>query len=143
MIKINKLKKGWFALKKGDMLIKTIFNEWKIWLTSKEIQKLFWIDKNIIIENIKNILSNSQFDIEKDIEKIVNEETNKKETFYSLDIIISLWYRFKLYKNTKFLVNSNTILKNYTKKTQTNLNKFKYWLKTLVTFFKKDTISLS
>ena len=114
MFKINKLIDKWFILLKDWVTIKTIFNDWKIWLTKNEIWKLFKVEKSIITENIKNIFFSNQYDIENDIEKIYNKTVNKKETYYSLDIIISLWYRFNSYKNTRFIINYNNTLKKRT-----------------------------
>lgn len=139
MIKINKLKKGGFVLQKDNIKIESIFNNWKLWLTKNEICKLFHLKRNIITDNIKNIFLSDQYDIENDVEKIFNKNINKKETFYSLDIIISLWYRFKSYNDTKFMINANNIIKKYNKKTETNLNIFSSNIRNIIRFIKKES----
>ena len=142
MFKIIKLENREFILQKDDISVKTIFNEWKVWLTIHEIWKLFSMEKWVITENIKNIFLSNGYDIENDIEKVYNKSLNKKETYYSLDVIISLWYRFRSYKNTKFIINSNKIIKeNMFLKNKTGESIWSKFSRNLVNLFniiKKD-----
>ena len=124
MFKIIKLNYNRFILEKRNIKIATVYSEWKIWLSLDNISILFSIEKNIIKGNIKNIFLSKDFDIEKDIEKIYNKNLNKIETLYSLETIISLWYRFKSFRNTKNIILANLSIKRYFKNSKTNLQKF-------------------
>ena len=103
-----------FLFENNNITIKTLFSKNKIWLTKKEISNIYWVKKSEIKKELNSILLNSNLDITENIQKIYNKTKEKKEIFYSLDILVLLWYNSKHFKETKFLVNANTILKKYT-----------------------------
>ncbi|MBT3727505.1 hypothetical protein HOF65_04725 [bacterium] len=61
-----------------------------MWLTKKEIAKLYGIEKSEIKKELNNILIDSDLDIAENVVKIYNNKKNKKETYYSLDILLLL-----------------------------------------------------
>lgn len=104
-----------FIFEKGNITVNTMFNMGKIWLTKKEISDIYWIKKTDIKKELNNILLNSNLDLFDNVQKIFNNTTAKNETFYSLDVILLLWYNIKHYKETKFLIKTNNSIKEYTK----------------------------
>ena len=71
-----------------------------------------------------NLVLNSNINFEDNIKKVYNKNKGKRETFYSLDILLILWYQSKHYKETKFLVNTNKIIKEYASSRKHKINKF-------------------
>ena len=104
-----------FIIQDNNITVRTMFNMWKIWLTKNEISEIYWIDKSEIQKTLNNVILNSHIDLEDNIQKIYNKKLNEKETFYSLDILLLLWYQSKHFKETKFLVNTNKVIKEIAK----------------------------
>lgn len=107
-----------FILKNDKLTVKTMFKDWKIWLTINEIAYIYKIDNSIIKKEINNIFINSSLDLSNNIQKIYNLKTDEYDTYFSLDVLLLLWYRSKNFEETKFLVNSNKLLRQYTEKRQ-------------------------
>jgi len=125
-----------YIFENDNITVKTLFSWGKIWLTKKEIAKLYGIEKSEIKKELNNILIDSDLDIAENVVKIYNNKKNKKETYYSLDILLLLWYKSKHYKETKFLVNTNKMIKKYSfKREHRKANVFKNILNTLTPFF--------
>jgi len=103
--------------------INVLFIENKIYLTKKEISKLFWVTKNEIREKLDEIKKISNID--KNINQIryFSKAKKKEQKYYSLDFIISIWYRLKSYNETKFILNSNKRLKKYNTNRKNNFSK--------------------
>ena len=114
MTTIQKTINWWIIFKNNNITVNTMFNMWKIWLTKREIADIYWVKKSEIKRELNNILLNSNLDLVENVQKIYNEIKDKKETFYSLDVLLLLWYNSKHYKETKFLINTNKIIKDYT-----------------------------
>ncbi len=107
-----------FILKIDNIEIKTLFEWWKIWLTKREIANIYWTTKTQIKKEISNLLSDRKKELKKNIKKKYNIAKDKTQTYYNLDILMILWYRTKHYKETKWLINTNQLLKDYTKQRQ-------------------------
>ena len=84
-----------------------------MWLTIKEISDIYKVTQVEVKKELNNILINSNLDLTDNIKKVYNSNTDETETFYSLDVLLLLWYRSKHYVETKFLVNTNKILREY------------------------------
>lgn len=124
MITIQKTTDWKFILDNNNITIRTMFDNWKIWLTKKEISDIYWSKKSDIKKELTNIINNSNICIEENIKKIYNSKRDKTETFYSLDILLLLWYQSNHFKETKLLVNTNNIIKKYTSSRTHRLNNF-------------------
>ncbi len=129
----NNTKKRELIIKKDNSEIKTIFLNNKIYLTKKGISKLFWVSKIKIKRTIDDIKEVSNIQKENNQIKIYNKIKKKNKTYYSLDFIISIWYRLKSFENTKFILNSNKILKEHNQKRINNYS----WIKEKTNFFNK------
>jgi hypothetical protein len=124
MITIQKVENGKFIFENDKLTVRTMFNMWKIWLTKKEIADIYWVKKSEIKRGLNNLLLNSNLDLTENIQKVYNKQKDKKETFYSLDILLLLWYQSKHFKETKFLVHTNKIIKEYANSRKYKLNSF-------------------
>lgn len=81
--------------------VKFIKEENKIWLTKKELAKVFTADK----ETIKHELAYNEY---REI-----QVWKKVKKFYSIDSVIVLGYKLKRYKETKMLVLLNRYFKTH------------------------------
>ncbi len=105
-----------YVFQNANVAIKTMFDMGKIWLTKKEIAQVYWVKKSQIKKDLDNLVSGSDIDFTNNIKTIYNEKKDKLQTYYSLDLLLILWYKSKHFKETKFLINTNKILKEYTNK---------------------------
>lgn len=124
MTTIQKTQDGTFILNNENLSVRAMFNNWKIWLTKKELSDIYWVKKSDIKKELNNLVLNSNIDFEGNIKRIFNKNKDKNETFYSLDILLVLWYQSKHFKETKFLVNTNKIIKKYTSSRKHRMSKF-------------------
>lgn len=121
MININKTEVEKFIIEWNDITITALFKKNRIYLTKKQISKLFDTKKKIIKNILKNKMLKFELDNKGDILKVFNKKKKKNEVFYSLDMIISIWYRLNSFDKAKFLVNSSLLIKNYNSKRKHNL----------------------
>lgn len=122
MITIKKVQ-GWrFILENNNITVNTMFNMWKIWLTKREIADVYWVEKSEIKKELNKIALNSNIDLDDNIQKVYNNTKWKNEKYYSLDILLLLGYNSKHFKETKFLINTNKIIKEYTNSRQYRTN---------------------
>ncbi len=135
MITIKTKDNGQYIFKNGDFTVKTLFTNWKIWLTQNEIAEIYWVSKKDVEIEISNILINSRIDLSQNIQKIYNEKKDRVVTYFSLDILLLLWYRSKHFKETKFLVNTNKILREFTNSRQYRTDKTNSIFKKIINYF--------
>ncbi|MDD2870737.1 MAG: hypothetical protein PHS49_02005 [Candidatus Gracilibacteria bacterium] len=110
---IQKSNNGSFILRNNELTVRAMFNNGKMWLTIKEISDIYKVTQVEVKKELNNILINSNLDLTDNIKKVYNSNTDETETFYSLDVLLLLGYRSKHYVETKFLVNTNKILREY------------------------------
>ena len=93
-----------------------------VWLTIKQLALLFDRDRTVIGRHIKNIFSEGELDSSLVCAKFahtgeygrVADYTQTTEVdFYNLDVIISVGYRVKSVRGTRFRQWANTVLKEY------------------------------
>ena len=106
-----------------------------MWLTIKEVADIYKIDESEVKKELNNILINSNLDLTDNIQKVYNSKTDELETFYSLDVLLLLWYRSKHYIETKFLVNTNKILKEYALSRQFRTGKKETIISKIINYF--------
>jgi hypothetical protein len=124
MITIQRTNDWKFILENNNITIRTMFDNWKIWLTKKEISDIYWVKKSNIKKELNNLIVNSQLKTKDIVKKIYNSKRDKTETFYSLDILLLLGYKSKHFKETKLLINTNNLIKEYTSSRKHRLNNF-------------------
>ena len=85
-----------------------------VWLTQKEIAKLFDKSVSTINEHILNIFKEGELVEEDSMRKIGNSDFSTKPTnYYNLDVIISVGYRVKSKQGTQFRIWATQRLQEY------------------------------
>ena len=93
-----------------------------VWLTQSQMAELFGRDRSVIARHIKNIFKEGE--LEEALVCAKNAQPKKygrhenyiqltETTFYNLDVIISVGYRVKSIKGTKFRIWASAIIKQY------------------------------
>ena len=93
-----------------------------VWLTIKQLAQLFDRDRTVIGRHIKNIFSEGELDPSLvcakfahtgEYGRIAGYSQTKDVDFYNLDVIISIGYRVKSVRGTRFRQWANMVLKEY------------------------------
>ena len=88
-----------------------------VWLTQQQMSELFQRDQSVIARHIRNIYKEEELDEEGTYAKFAymgHDGLQRYEvTHYNLDVIISVGYRVKSKRGTKFRQWANKILKEY------------------------------
>ncbi len=87
-----------------------------VWLTQAQMAELFQTGRNNITLHIGNIFKERELESKsvcKDILLTARDGKNYKTKLYNLDVIISVGYRVKSQRGTKFRIWANSVLKDY------------------------------
>ncbi len=90
--------------------------DWNIWMNQNQIAELFDTSKQNIGLHIKNIFKEwelSQESVVKDYLTTAKDWKNYNVTFYSLAMILSIWFRVKSKRWTQFRIWANNNLQEY------------------------------
>lgn len=108
-----------YKTKEWNIALNVFFENETLWASQKQIAEIFWVSTQNITMHIKNIYDEWELtekwtckeflQVQKEGKRKVSREIN----FYSLDIILSVWYRVNSYKATQFRIWANSILKEY------------------------------
>lgn len=96
-----------------EIILKWDYNNDTIWANQSHIADIFWIDQSVVSRHIKNIFKDWEIEENSNMQKMHIANSDKPVTFYSLDIILSVWYRTNWTKAITFRKWSNSILKQY------------------------------
>lgn len=89
-------------------------NEETVWLTQAQMVELFERDQSVIARHIKNIFEEGELDKDGNMQILHNTLSKYKPiSLYSLDVIISVGYRIKSQRGTRFRQWANKVLKEY------------------------------
>jgi prophage maintenance system killer protein len=104
---------------KGESRVEAIMESETIWLTQKQIAKVFDKDVRTVNEHMQNIFSTKELSKESTIRKIRKVQIEGKRKIersldhYNLDMVLSVGYRVNSKKATAFRVWANKVLKGY------------------------------
>jgi len=93
-----------------------------IWLTQAQMVDLFQSSKSNISEHISNIFAEGELDESstvrdfRTVQKEGNRSVSRELTYYNLDVVISVGYRVKSLRGTKFRIWATEILEEYVRK---------------------------
>jgi len=138
----------------GEIEIVTKLEDETIWITQKQMGKLFGRDKSVISRHINNIFKSGELDKDSTVanfatvQKEGEREVIREIEYYNLDVIISVGYRVNSKRATKFRqwatkVLNNYILKGYAlnqKRLQKNFNEFKQEIEFLTKVIKSSNL---
>jgi hypothetical protein len=131
MIQVHKIKKRVYSFESEEQLNKVLFLNNKVWMSQKEIAKLFNRKKTEINQIISQIFIESEYDICDHVLHNYNSALEKEVKYCSLDIILSIGYRFKAFEETKFIIKGNRILKEQQNNKKWKLSSFQKSIKNI------------
>lgn len=99
----------------GSTKIDVILENETVWLTQKQMSKLFQKSQSTINEHIKNIYNEKELNEYQTMTKFgISENSRGKPTnSYNLDVIISVGYRVKSLRGTQFRIWATEKLREY------------------------------
>ena len=83
-----------------------------VWLTQAQMCALFQRDVSVISRHIRNIFAEGELDQQSNLHFLQIANSDKPVKYYSLDVIISVGYRVKSKKGTRFRQWANRVLKD-------------------------------
>ncbi len=115
-----------------DVKLEVNMHDETVWLTQEQMVKLFQRDQSVISRHIRNIFREGELEEnESNMQNMHNalgegsnmqnmhnalakkKVSDKPITLYSLDVVISVGYRVRSKRGTKFRIWANSILKDY------------------------------
>ena len=84
-----------------------------VWLSQHQMSDLFERDRTVITRHINNIFKERELDEKSNVHFLHIANSDKPIKIYSLDVIISVGYRVKSVRGTKFRQWANKVLKEY------------------------------
>ncbi|MCF2489697.1 RhuM family protein [Dyadobacter sp. CY347] len=103
----------------GQTRIAVVFEENNVWLSQQQLAELFGQTKQNISLHVANIFKEKELEKEATVKDYLTVQTeggrtvNRRISFYSLDVIISVGYRVKSSQGTKFRIWATQRLKDY------------------------------
>lgn len=103
-----------YESKDGSIKLDVNLEDETVWLTQKQMSKLFSRDKSVISKHIKDAVKENEVDEISSVAKFVTElirydpRTGKDRlcnvdiTYYNLDVVISVGYRVKSLEGVRF-----------------------------------------
>ena len=84
-----------------------------VWLTQAQIAELFQRDRTVITKHINNVFKEKELEEKSNVHFLHIASSDKPVKFFSLDVIISVGYRVKSVRGTRFRQWANKVLKDY------------------------------
>lgn len=111
-----------YNLPDGEGSVQAYIENETIWLTQKAMSQLFDVSVSAINQHLKNIYDSNELSPDATIKKILivqqegARQVKREQTFYNLDVIISVGYRVNSQKATKFRQWATKILNEFIRK---------------------------
>ena len=99
--------------KNQDLRLEVNVKDETVWLTQKQMAKLFDKDQNTINDHINNIFKEGELDETTSTGISGKSNGGRKPKIYNLDVIISVGYRVRSKNGTIFRQWANKVLKDY------------------------------
>jgi hypothetical protein len=105
-----------YQAKNGSIEFKGDLSKETIWATQAQIAQVFDIERSVITRHIGNILKNEEVDTKSNVQKVHIANSDKKVSFYSLDIILAVGYRTNSSRAIEFRKWATSVLKQHVTK---------------------------
>lgn len=108
-----------YKSKDGSVALDVQLEKETIWLSQKQMAKLFEKDSDTVGLHVRNVFKEGELDEAATTEEssVVRKEGNRNVTrkirFYNLDVIISVGYRVKSKRGTEFRIWATNVLKQH------------------------------
>jgi len=97
----------------GKTQVEVQFEHDTVWLNQDQLVQLFDRDQSVISRHINNIFKEGELDKKSNMQKMHIANSDKPVGYYNLDVIISLGYRVKSIRGTRFRQWATQRLKDY------------------------------
>lgn len=84
-----------------------------VWLTQAQMVDLFGRERSVITKHIRNVFAEGELKEKGNVQKMHIPNSDKPVAFYSLDVIISVGYRVKSKRGTRFRIWATQTLKDH------------------------------
>ena len=91
-----------YQTKDGKTQVEVQFEHDTVWLNQDQLVQLFDRDQSVISRHINNIFKEGELDKKSNMQKMHIANSDKPVGYYNLDVIISLGYRVKSIRGTRF-----------------------------------------
>lgn len=88
-----------------------IFEENSLWLSKEDLANIFNMDIASLTSHIYEYFYDTNFSVDSNIQNVYNPKNDNYISFLKLDFIISIWYRLKLFKHVREIINLNRTIK--------------------------------
>jgi len=96
-----------------NIKLEVSFQDETVWLSQAQMGILFGVKHNTLSEHINNIFAEEELDEKTSVGISDKSSGGRKPKLYNLDVIISVGYRVKSKRGTKFRIWANKILREY------------------------------
>ncbi|WP_440441704.1 RhuM family protein [Phascolarctobacterium succinatutens] len=100
----------------GKAAIKLYADNGTVWLTQAQIAELFTKNISTISRHIANIFDENEIEEKSNLRFMQIANSDKPVAFYSLDVILAVWFRVRSPRGTQFRQWANNTLKEYLQK---------------------------
>lgn len=97
----------------GAIELKWNLDQETIWANQAQLTELYGVDQSVISRHIRNIFKDGEIEQQSNMQKMHIPFSDKPVTFYSLDVILSIWYRTNSQVAIQFRKWANNILKQH------------------------------
>ena len=85
-----------------NVSVNALIKDETVWLTQAQMAELFQRDVSVISRHIKNAFDEGEVNQKSNLQNMQIPNSDKPVAFYNLDIIISVGYRVKSLRGTRF-----------------------------------------
>ena len=83
------------------------------WLTQAQMAELFGRERSVLTKHVNNVFKEGELDKESNVQVLHIAGSDKPVAFYSLDVIISVGYRVKSPRGTRFRIWATNVLRQH------------------------------
>ena len=102
-----------YTTPEGAVKLNVLLENETIWLTQEQMSQLFDRERSVITKHIANVFREGELEEKSNVQILHISDSDKPVKFYNLDVIISVGYRVKSQKGTRFRIWATKTLKDY------------------------------
>jgi hypothetical protein len=97
----------------GEIQIQLNQDSETFWITQQQMAEIFEIDRSVITKHINKLFKDNEITTESNVQKMHIPNSDKPVKFYSLDVILAVWYKTNSSKAIKFRQRATQTLKQH------------------------------
>jgi prophage maintenance system killer protein len=110
---MNNLQSIVYQTLSGEIQIKLNQDTETFWITQQQMAEIFEIDRSVITKHINKLFKDNEITTESNVQKMHVPNSDKPVKFYSLDVILAVWYKTNSSKAIKFRQRATQTLKQH------------------------------